>query len=315
MLAKVTKSLVIGTVALLLVAAMVQAETHWEIQAVDNTGHATHLKEGATLTVVLEGVVLNNPEDMLDPAYDAPAWMGGQWQIYVQGEGGDHAGTACWMGQKYSRMGDVDYTETEWNDELNRLNYDDAHRIRMGDRVRVTGYIKGYNGKTNVNERHCSASGMDFTVEWLDSTPGLPAPEVITLADVKDASNNDIFDDTRLIGGEYYQARLVRINDVSFVDANLWGPDVEMEITDGTGLTLPCRLGMSDVFSDPSNLGGTFDVVGIFNQEEGYTTGYRMWVMGYDGGSDMLGIVPEPASLLLLTLGSLAIFRRRRRSR
>ena len=315
MLAKAPQSLVIVVAALLLVAAPTLAETHWDIQAVDATGHATHPKEGATPVpanhVVLEGIVLNNHEDMLDPAYNAPEWIGGQWQIYVQGEGADHAGTACWMGQKYGNFGDVDYTEAEWNSELNRLNYDGGHHIRMGDRVRVTGYIKEYNGKTNVNERHCSAPAMDFTVEWLGSTPGLPAPEVITLADVKDSSDNDIFDDTRMTGGEYYQARLVRINNVSFTDPSLWAPDVEMEITDGAGRTLPCRLGMSDVFNDPSNLDATFDVIGIFNQEEAYTSGYRIWVMGYDGSTGLLGI-PEPACVSLLVIGGLAMLRRRR---
>jgi len=324
MLTKATK-IVVGAVALLLVAAPALADTHWDIQAVDDTGHATNPKVGGDIlpenVIVLEGIVLNNPEYMLDGTanYSETAWyLGGQWQIFVQGEGGDHAGTACWMGQNYGNLpwiGDPvtnNYSNEEWNAEMARLNYDGAHQIRMGDRVRITGYAIEYNGKSNINERHNKHPDMNFTVEWLGSAPGLPAPELITLADVKDASDNDIFDETRLTGGEYWQGRLVRINNVSFTDPGLWGPDVEMEITDGAGRTLPCRLGMSDAFDDPSNLGGTFDVIGIFNQEEDYTTGYRIWVMGYDGSADMLGI-PEPASVSLLSVGVIAMLVRRRR--
>lgn len=316
---------VVALCVCLVSAGSVSAETHWDLQAVGPDGKATHLKALAypdppahTNHVVLEGIVLNNPEDMLDSTYDTPAspFMGGQWQIFVQGEGTDYAGTACWMGQNYGKMmgqahPDDSYTEGLWNLEMARLNHDGMHQIRMGDRVRVTGYVSGYNGKTNVNERHNIASQMDFTVEWLGSTPGLPTPELITLADVKDAVDNDIFDETRMTGGEYYQSQLVRINNVSFTNPSLWGSGVEMEITDGTR-TLLCKLGMSGDFDLPSNLAGTFDVVGIFNQEGGYTDGYQIWVMGYDGGTDTLGIVPEPASLMVLALGGLAVLRRRR---
>lgn len=200
------------------------------------------------------------------------------------------------------------------------LNYNGSHHIRMGDRVRVTGYSIEYNGKSNINERHNKNIAMDFTVSLIEANYGLPAPDLVTLAmvmDIDDGDPNtheDIFDQSRLSGGEYFQGRLVRINNVSFTNPSLWEPGAMMEITDGTR-KLPCRLGMSDVFSDPSDLGDTFDVIGIFNQEGGYTHGYQIWVMGYDNSNDLLGVVPEPASLLLLTLGSLAIFRRPRKSR
>ncbi len=276
----------------LTVAAPAAAETHRQVQAVDAAGYATYFKVGAIPTpdnlVTLEGIVLNNPEDMLDPAYNAPGWMGAQWQIFVQGEGDDHAGTAVWIGQKYSRMGDIDYTAEEWAAEMQRLNYPAGHHLRMGDRVRVTGYALGYNGKTNINERHSSSPMLDFHVEYLGDSPGLPEPEVITLADVKDAANLDIFDPTRLTGGEYYQARLVRINDVQILSGT-WGPGQTLTVTDTTGRTLPVVLGRNPAFAQPSNLQATFDVVGIFNQEGAYTSGYRLWVMGYDGSADLLG--------------------------
>lgn len=301
------------------------SETHWEIQAVDGTGHATHPKIGAAVNpsnyIELTGILLNNPEDMLDgtAGYSEDVWdIGGQWEIFIQGEGSDHAGTACWVGQNYGNMpwvGDPDvnnYSDSEWDAELARLNYDGGHQLRMGDRVRVTGYGLEYNGKSNINERHNKSTMMDFTVEWLGQTPGLPVAEVITLGDVKDDGDDDIFDQTRMTGGEYYQIRLVRINDVSFVDPGDWAAGAMMEITDGTR-TLPCKLGVGGGFDGPCNLDSTFDVVGVFNQEGGWADGYEIWISQYDGGSGLLG-VPEPTCLMMLLVGGWAVISRRRRS-
>jgi hypothetical protein len=284
--------------AVVLLPARAGAETHWQVQAVNESGVATYYKVGAPVVpenlIVLEGIVLNNPEDMLDSTYNAPGFMGAQWQIFVQGEGDDHAGTALWMGQKYSKMGDVDYTAEEWASEMLRVNYPGGHQIRQGDRIRVTGYGMYRNGKVNINERHTTSPLLDFTVEWLGATPGLPAPEVIELADVRTAANVDIFDPSRLTGGEYYQGRLVRINGVHIVSGT-WGPSQTLTIGDGTGRTFPVVLGLSPAFSQPSNLGSTFDVVGIFNQENAATSGYQLWVMGYNGSADLLGITPPVA--------------------
>ncbi len=294
-----------GAVAAVLIVvggmSNVMAETHQQIQAVDETGHATYYKVGAVPDpvnkVTVEGIVINNPEDILNPAYDAPGWMGGQWQIYVQGQGSDHAGTAVWLGQKYANMGPghISYDPNTWASELNRVNYPDGHQIRQGDYVRITGYCIEYNGKTNINERHDSDPSMDFTVEWLGQTPGLPQPELISLSDIKDANNVEYFDSSRASGGEYYQGRLVRIRNVSL--SGTFAPNATVTLSDGTGRTLPVKLGLSSAFNT-SNLGSTFDIVGIFDQEYGYASGYRLWVTGYDGSSDLLGTVSSAYRLL-----------------
>ncbi len=287
----------LGLLAAVAIVSASRADTHRQVQAVDSAGYATYWKVigGGIVSpenlIVLEGIVLNNPEDMLDSTYNAPGFMGAQWQIFVQGEGDDHGGTAIWIGQKYSKMGDVDYTEGEWADEMQRLNDLDGHTLRAGDRIRMTGYGMDHNGKVNINERHSTSPLMDFTVEWLGSTPGLPRPEVISLADVRDAADTDIFDASRLVGGEYYQGRLIRINNVHIQDGT-WGPGQMLTIADDTGRTFPVELGINPVFSQPSNLATTFDIVGIMNQEDACTAGYQVWVMGYNGGSDLLGTLP-----------------------
>jgi hypothetical protein len=303
--------LVLG--GLVFLAERAGAETNWELQAVysyedslANSGHkagySSYAKVGADFAdsnnkVVITGIVLNNPEDILNtqPNYNTNAGnIGGQWQIYVQGLDGDHAGTAVWMGQNYANRpgngGAGRYTNEEWIGELNRINFSNSHQIRQGDLVRITGFALQYNGKANINERHKTWSETDFTVEWLEQTPCLPEAQVITLADVKDAVNNDIFDATRQTGGEYYQARLVRINGVHIVSGT-FAPDAEIVIGDNTERTLRTKLGVGSNFNT-SNLNATFDVIGIFDQEYGYTNGYRLWVTSYNGGKKVLGIEP-----------------------
>jgi hypothetical protein len=148
-------------------------------------------------------------------------------------------------------------------------------------------------GKTNINERHRVPDALNFTVDWLDETPGLPEPEVITLADVKDSSDVAIFDSSRLTGGEYYQGCLVRINGVQ-IQSGTFAANGTIVITDGNGRTLNVKLGLDDEFNT-DNLTGveSFDVVGIFDQEGSNLKGdYRLWVTTYDGSSEHLGIFP-----------------------
>lgn len=310
------RNCLITFVSLALLSAGVLAEIHWDVQSVDENGVGNHSKVGANPLdpnnkVVLEGIVLNNPEDMVDPSYDAPGEIGGQWQIFVQGEGTDHAGTALWMGQKYSNMygGGDDYKENDWNNEIQRLNYNGTtHLLRAGDRVRVTGFIACFGGKTNVNERHNSIAGMDFTVEWLGESPGLATPETITLSDVMNiddgdpSTHEDIFDQTRQTGGEYYQGTFVRINNLTLTDSQGWGmenwPDRKCTVTDGTGRYFTLRMPRASQVNLGDAPTGEFDVIGIFNQESespNGTYGYELYV------SEV--IVPEPMTMAILLTG------------
>jgi hypothetical protein len=265
--------------------------THSEFQAVNASGEQTY---NATEKVILEGILLHNPADMLDPTADDTITqlfnISGQWQVFLQGEGDDHAGTAVWMGQLYSNLPwvapDGGYTNQEFVSELNRLN---AARFSPGDRIRVTGYYLSYNGKLNVNEQHNKNPDHDFTIELVQRGVGLPRPEVITLDDLKDNDNKFIFDPTRQTGGEHYQARLVKIEDVYFADANDWRPYGELAITDGVK-TLAVKLGRGNgIYAGSNNLTEPFDIIGILDQESpNLTDGYRLYVMNYDGNGLVL---------------------------
>ena len=265
--------------------------THSEFQAVDTGGEQIY---NATEMVVLEGILLHNPADMLDPTPDDTITetfdISGQWQIFFQGEGEDHAGTAVWLGQLYNNLPwvapDGGYTNEEFIAELGRLN---AARFSPGDRIRVTGYFLSYNGKLNINEQHNKNPDHDFTIELVERGVGLPRPEVVTLEDLKDGDDEFIFDPDRQTGCEYYQSRLIKIEDVYFADANDWGSNGELVITDGTK-TLPVKLGRGNgIYAGSNNLEETFDIIGIMDQESpDLTNGYRLYVMNYDGNGSVL---------------------------
>jgi hypothetical protein len=294
----VSKIMVLATILAINLVASVKGDeptvaevTHWELQAVDADGVGTY---DATDKVIITGIVLNNPEEMLEPT-PGTGYMGGQWQIYIQGEGDDHGGTAVWYGQYYAKVGGSgNYTDEELMDELCCINRDpnSGYIFAAGDRVKVTGWYKFYKGKINVNEKHQVESMYDFEVELLEPAAGLPQPEVITLDDVKDVNDEYIFDQTRLTGCEYYQARLARINDVNIIDPENWGPDNTVTITDATGLTFPVKLGIGDGFTRYDCPTGQIDIIAIFDQESsGYMVckdGYRLWVTDYDGNGLVL---------------------------
>ncbi len=270
--------------------------THWQLQAVDQQGIATYSPADSD-KVIVKGIVLNNPEEMLDPA-PSQGGMGGQWQIFIQGEANDHAGTAVWMGQNYSDVSSSDdYTHEQLLAEFCRINRDPntGYIFTAGDRVKVTGWYKVYRGKTNINEKHESDPFWDFKVELLEPAVGLPAPEVITIDTVKDNNDNWIFDPNRTRGAEYYQARRIRINDVNILNPENWAPYNTVEIMDSNGLTMPVKLGIGEGFSRYPCPQGRIDVIGIFNQEApgtpphgDSTKGYRLWVVNYDGNGLVL---------------------------
>jgi hypothetical protein len=265
--------------------------THRQFQAVNGSGEQTYQ---ATQKVILEGIVLHQPADMLDPTPDETIIqrynLGGQWQLFFQGEGDDQAGTAVFLAQLYDNLPWVmpggAYSNEAFLAELARLN---AAQLSVGDRIRVTGWFLSYKGKMNVNEQHRNDPDHDFTIEVLERGVGLPRPQVVPLAELKDGQDRFIFDPQRLAGGEYYQGRLIKIEDVNVVDPQGWGPQGTLTVTDGTR-TLPLKLGRGNgIYPGSFNLSQPCDVIGILDQDStDLRRGYRLCVMNYDGNGQVL---------------------------
>lgn len=273
--------------------------THSDFQAVDPFGFSAYAGGGSSW-VSLEGILLNSPEQMFDPTPDSapgPWKMGGQWEIYIQGEGDDHAGTACWMGQNYGNGPGYDnYSDAQWLTEITRLNHDPntGYVFRPGDRVRVTGRFLFYAGKMNINENHEVGPDYDFNLELVKPAVGLPQPESVMLSELLDEQNQPLFDPNRSFGPEYYQARLVRIEDVNVLNPEDWGTDTDIQVMDRSGLTFPVHLCLGTGLSQHPCPSGQVDVIGIMDQKApGYppdpTQGYRILVLDYDGNGLVLG--------------------------
>jgi len=268
--------------------------SHAAYQAVDANGGGVF---ATTAPVKMRGVILNRPGDMLNTAAGADAFMGGYWQEYIQAvDSDDFGGTALWMGQNIGKMQGNhpagSYTDAEWQAEVDRLSHDPAtgREFRPGDLVEVRARAPGLfnRGKTNINEQHTKNPAADFDVVLIQADYGVPNPQLVQLAELKDASDQFTFDETRATGNEHYQAAAVRINGVSFTSTTTWAPGGQLTIQDGTGRTFPVLLGRGEGFTRYDPPTGTFDIVGILDQEDktagdGYKGGYRLWVMDYAG--------------------------------
>ena len=271
---------------------------HQDYQAVDAAGAGTF---PTNAPVKMQGVLLHAPSDMLDPTPGSNPFMGGQWQRFFQTVApADFGGTAMYMGQNIGKVGGNhpagSYTDAEWLAELDRLNHDPqtGRPLLPGDLVEVRARAPGlfFRGKTNVNEQHNKAPEMNFDIVLVQAGYGLPSPQVVALSDLKDASDQFIFDAARATGCERYQGTAVRINGVQFTSGT-WGPGQSRTIADGTGRTFPVLLGRGEGFTRYAAPAAPFDIVGILDQEDavpgdGFKAGYRLWVMDYQDGAFVL---------------------------
>jgi hypothetical protein len=236
------------------------AVTNWDLQAVNADGSASNPLVGSDTKVIIDGICLNNPEDMLDPAL--------QWQVFVQGVGTDLGGTAAWAGKGFQ--------SSIWSSELARLN---ASGFRQGDLIRIAGYASDTTGKSNINERHSSAPEMNFTVELLQAGVGLPTPELTTIAEMND------FDSTRLTGGERYQCRRIRLEHVSLLAGSTWGSNVKPIIVDPNDSAETILLRLCNVDFGMQLPATWFNIVGLGDQEatSDLKTNYQVWVTAANG--------------------------------
>ena len=142
------------------------------------------------------------------------------------------------------------------------------------------------------------------------------AATTIELSDLKDVSDDYIFDLTRETGCEHYQGSLVHLDNLLLSSSSVssWETDGTVVVAQGD-LTFYMKLGLDMALSsvDASSLTtNPFSVTAILDQESSdYKAGYRLWLTS----ASML-TVPEPGTLLLFVIGSLtALMMWRRRVR
>jgi len=286
-------------------AVAVPLESHRNLQAVKEDGTSAW---SGSFPFRIRGVLLNRPEDLLDPTPQFLPWdsganvgrLGGQWQIFIQAvDPEDRGGTACWMGQNYGnlswlRNSDLSYTNRAWVAELLRLGHDPetGHQFQPGDLVEITvNQSLFYGGKRNINEGHSIDPQYDFSIALITPNYGLPAPALVPLAELvrpddgNPATSEEIFDPSRETGCERWQGMRIRIPNLllvsdpqltnslgaRFYGTNGWNPTAPW----GQRLcTATDGTGRYFTLRHPRyHLGpvpsGVFDAIGILNQESG----------------------------------------------
>jgi len=317
----------------LLAVGMAHAETVTNLEAVDDMGVSTW---NGSFPVVLTGVLLTDPSEMLDATPDYLPWddganaydLGGQWQVFVQAvTNGDRGGVECWMAQDYGNLpwephdGSDSYTDDQWTNQVALVSEDPTtgYAFHKGDLVTIT--ANGslfYGGMQNINQEHSTDPTYDFTISLVSSNYGLPAPEVISLSSVistnlSPTGHYDIFDPTRATGGERWQGMRVRINGLTLMTTNGWSTNSDWDsrfctATDGEGRQFPLIHPLYDIGPAPTN---QFDATGVFLQESGSSTdgtfGYELFVQEITpSDAAILNIAVQSGSVAISWPGSLA---------
>jgi hypothetical protein len=310
-----------GFCGLLLAAGISRAESFSNLEAVDANGVSTWT---GSFPITLVGVLLTDPNEMLDATPDYLPWnsganaynLGGQWQVFVQALGGsDRGGVECWMAQDYGNLpwephdGSDICDNSAWTANVNRVSHDPAtgYVFHKGDLVMIT--ANGslfYGGMQNINEEHTTGTNYQFTISLVSTNFGLPAPQVISLSSVISTNlgatgHYDIFDPTRTTGGERYQGMRVRINGLTLVSTSGWNTNSGWgsrycTATDGEGRQLPLIHPLNDIGPAPTN---QFDATGVFLQESGSGTdgtfGYELFVQEITPSSSaVLNLANQP---------------------
>ena len=314
-----SSTLLAGLCGLLLTAGISRSETITNLEAGGANGVSTW---NGGFPIILTGVLLTDPGEMLDATPDFIPWddgegkwqLGGQWQVFVQTVSPcDRGGVECWMAQNYGNLpwegnSDFSYTDAAWATEVSRVSHDPAtgHAFHKGDLVTIT--ANGslfYGGMQNINEEHSIDPAYDFTISLVSSNYGLSTPEVISLSSVirtnLSATGVDIFDPTRATGGEHYQGMRVRINGLTLVTPNGWSTNSAWDLryctaTDGEGRQFPLIHPLYDLGLAPTN---RFDATGVFLQESGSGTdgtfGYELFVQEITPSSSaVLNLANQP---------------------
>ncbi|MGD0654651.1 MAG: hypothetical protein ABSA16_09925 [Thermoguttaceae bacterium] len=257
-----------------------------------------------TLPFRLIGVVLNESADYLDATADYTStftiyYLGGQAQIYIRAvnlDGTDYdpdtntaysdsGGTACWMGQNYGNLPWIhstkdNYYNDVWYAELDRLQIyypgsTASNTLKAGDLVEIRTSVGGmyYSGMMNVNELHSTALANDFEIVVLKSgycSDVTTLATSLTLTNLKNSDDSFIFNTNAPsnFGAEHYQSTMVELTGVHLTNPLLWGANMELTVTDGTGRTFNVQLGRnSGFYTYMAPTGSSYNITGIMNQE------------------------------------------------
>lgn len=305
---------------------------HSEYQIVHSDGTSAWPPGGLQpYPVQMIGLVINNPWDMLDYSLSATQ---PQWQVFFQSVNPydfpglisnpdeyaeDFGGTAMYMRKNHPWDPNIFYTDDQWLAEMQRLNYPEyqgnpvTEPLRRGDLILVQAKAPGlfFRGKRNINEQHQVDPAYDFYITILARDVPLSAAN-ITLADLKNPDDTFIFDQTRQTGCEHYQGSLVHLEDLLLVDPENWALDGTVTVKQTVGgneLTFPLKLGIDPALEaiNASLLATTpFSLTAILDQEDPsspYTDNYRLWLTSISDLEAPFAVVPEPASVALLSVG------------
>lgn len=138
----------------------------------------------------------------------------------------------------------------------------------VGDLMKVTGTITMYNGL------------MEFTPT--DTTENLGSGYAVSTAVIPSIASCTAFDQTLASGGEYYESRLVRLNNVSISGGDAWpaaGINANVNITDASGATMILRIDKDTDVDGSTQPTGSFNVIGVITQYDSsspFNTGYQI---------------------------------------
>ncbi len=272
------------------------------------------------------------------PPNDVP-----QWQVFFQAVdpydfpgvipnpgpyANDFGGTAMYMRKNHPWNPNIYYTDDEWISEMQRLNYPNyqgspvTEPLRRGDLIKVEAKAPGlfFRGKRNINEQHQVDPAYDFYITILARDVPLAAAN-ITLADLKNPDDTFKFDQTRQTGCERYQGSLVHLDNLLLLDPQNWALNGTVTVKQTVGqmdLTFPLKLGIDPALAaiNASLLATTpFSLTAILDQEDAqspYTDSYRLWLTSVSDLGAAFAMVPEPASVGLLSGGIVLLWILRR---
>lgn len=140
----------------------------------------------------------------------------------------------------------------------------------LGDLMKVTGTISMYNGL------------MEFTPT--DTTENLGSGYAVSTAMLPSIQGCTAFDASLALmsSGEYYESRLVRLNNVWISGGDAWpaaGNNANVNITDASGATIILRIDKETDVDGSTQPTGHFNLVGVvtqFDSTSPYHSGYQI---------------------------------------